>query len=117
MARVVEHLSVAELEARYEAMRGRDVVAAFSDDFSAREGPFDARSGGDHVVRAALDRTTARTLQRVRARRSGRSATRQPQRRDGSEAGVVGTASRAFERTAARWRALDERQGRALDGR
>ena len=32
MVVVAKHLSVAELEDRYKALRGRDVVASFSDD-------------------------------------------------------------------------------------
>ena len=97
--------------------RGCDVVAALSDDFSAGQGALNERSGGDHVVRASLGRTVARTLQRVRAERPGGSSARQSQRCEGAETGSSGAASRAPERTAARRRGVDERQGGALDGR
>ena len=77
MVRVVEHLSVAELEARYEASEDVTSSRHFQTICLLAKGHSTRESGGDDLVRAALDRTTARTLQRVRAGLSGRSAARQ----------------------------------------
>ena len=94
-------------------MRGRDVFASFPDDLAIGERSFDRRGSGDDLVWAALDRTTAGALQRAWAFGAGRSASRQRRVGEGSEAGTVGASARAFGRTAARRRGLDERQGRA----
>ena len=109
MARVVEHMSVAELEARYEtseevtSSRHFQTIFLLAKGHSTRE-VAEITSFGLRWVEQLLERYNAFGPASL-----GGSSARQSQHRNGSEAGVTAPASCAFERTAARWRTLVER--------
>ena len=108
MARVVEHMSVAELEARYEtseevtSSRHFQTIFLLAKGHSTRE-VAEITSFGLRWVEQLLERYNAF------GRPLWGSSARQSQHRNGSETGVTAPASCAFERTAARWRTLVER--------
>ena len=116
MVHVVDHLSVAALEARYEACEDVTSSRHFQTICLLAKGHSTRRSGGDHLVWTAVDRTL---LERYNAFGPGGFG---DLRRDNGAAATVlkpellERLARSLARTAARRRRLDERQGRALDG-
>ena len=116
MAYVAGHLSVAALEERYEACEDAISSRRFQTIWLLAKG----HSTGEAAAMTSFGQRWIEqlvgALQRARAFGVGRSASRQRRVGEGSEARAVGASARAFGRTAARRRGLDERQGRALDG-
>src|SRR5215213_8485253 len=132
MARIVEHLPVAELEARYRAAQdaspcrgtggtipggpGRGRGSAPPGDLAAGAGADRPRSGRGAGLRAALGGAAGRPLQRLRPWGAGRPAAAEwPGGKPAHPRGAV-RLGRAAEAAARGWRAVERPQGRGLDG-
>jgi hypothetical protein len=116
MAIVSEHLSVEELEERYVACSDASASRHFQVIWLLARGHAVSQVSattafGERCIEQLLTRYNA-----LGTRRAGRFAS--PQRRigDDPEVGAPGEAARSPWRTAARWRAVVEPQGRELDG-
>ena len=116
MVRVVEHLSVAELEARYEASGDVTSSRHFQTIWLLAKGHVgevaEMTSFGQRWIEQLVARYNAEGPDAA-----GRFAPAQWRRREGAQAGVVAKASGSFEGTAPRRRPVDERQGRAFIAR
>ena len=95
---------------------GSDGGAALSGDLAVSAGSHDrGRRGGDEL-RAALDRATARPLQRERSGCAGRPAPAQRRRAARAQARASRAVACALDPTTARWRPVVQPQSGGLDG-
>src|SRR4051795_8854128 len=95
---------------------GRPVDAAPPGDLAAGEGPPDGRGGRDDRVRGAVGREAAGALQRRGSGGPGRPTAAQREGPDGADAGAARRVAAALGGAAAGRRAVDQPQGRGLDG-
>src|SRR4051812_43136440 len=116
MARVAEHLSIAELEERFRTAKDPILARHVQVIWLLAQGHTRGSLDGDQL-RAALDRAVARPLQGRGLCGPGRPAPAQWARAEPAQAGPVGALARPPGRSAARWRAVDEWESGALDGR
>src|SRR5829696_4286034 len=116
MARVAEHLGLSELEERFRTAKD-PILARHVQVIWSGAGAHDRGSLGRDQLRAALDRAVARPLQCRGLGCTGRPAPAQWARAGPAQTRRVGALARPPGRSAARRRAVDERDSGALDGR
>ena len=109
MARVLDHLSVAEVQAGYRGSGDATLARNYQTIWLLKQGRTIAET-------AALDRATAGALQRVRAGEPRRPAARQRREADAADAGDAGAAAGAGAHASGGRRGLDLRQGRGFPG-
>src|SRR3954447_22355842 len=117
MARVAEHLSIAELEERFRTAKDPILARHVQVIWLLAQGHTSAEVSTVTRLRAALDRAVACPLQCRGLCGPGRPAPAQWARAEPAQAGPVGALARPPGRSAARWRAVDEWESGVLDGR
>ncbi len=115
MARIIEHLSVAELEERYRAARDVTEARHIQAIWLLAQGAQRAGRGRGAGVRAALGGGVGHTLQRARSRGAWRPAAAQRPCRECADRSRAGSTRRAAAHPARGWRALDRAQGGPVD--